>query len=227
MAAVDPADVDDLLSQATSPTEQIVALITTMAKAYTRGNGFDGDGGRWVHRMDAGRAIRLESLPHPGDVGTPGLASPPDGGSPKTAFPRRAYVRQPPERPRQRGWLLRSAAGAVGGLRHRQTCTHTAHLGMHLTVDRDGNHSPYPMPATTRPPSPVRRPSAVVPAHPSLPNATNVLTSGVTTLPTQQTRQRPDNKIRLTGQLIRPVGGLPFPAYRLVQLLERVVQLFA
>jgi hypothetical protein len=36
----EPADVDDLLA---GETAAIVPLITTMAKAYTRGNGFDDD----------------------------------------------------------------------------------------------------------------------------------------------------------------------------------------
>lgn len=40
MAEVEPADVDELLA---GGTDLIVPLITTMARAYTRGQGFDGD----------------------------------------------------------------------------------------------------------------------------------------------------------------------------------------
>lgn len=43
MAAVDPADVTALLDASTAPVEQVIPLLTTLAHAYTRGNGFDGD----------------------------------------------------------------------------------------------------------------------------------------------------------------------------------------
>lgn len=44
MPAVDPDDVTALLDHRTpAAAEQVVPIITTMAKAYTRGRGFDGN----------------------------------------------------------------------------------------------------------------------------------------------------------------------------------------
>ena len=43
MAEVDPDDVTALLDTDVHAVEQVVPIITTMAKAYTRGRGFDGN----------------------------------------------------------------------------------------------------------------------------------------------------------------------------------------
>jgi hypothetical protein len=43
MAEVEPDDVTALLDQSTPAVEQAVPLVTTMAKAYTRGRGFTGN----------------------------------------------------------------------------------------------------------------------------------------------------------------------------------------
>jgi hypothetical protein len=43
VAYVDPDGVVELLDRRTPPVELAVNLVTTMAKAYTRGRGFDGD----------------------------------------------------------------------------------------------------------------------------------------------------------------------------------------
>ncbi len=44
MAAVDPADVTALLDDAPGNAATVVALVTTLARSYTRGNGFTPDG---------------------------------------------------------------------------------------------------------------------------------------------------------------------------------------
>lgn len=43
MAHVFTSDVEALLDQHTAPVQQAVPIVTTMAKAYTRGRGFDGN----------------------------------------------------------------------------------------------------------------------------------------------------------------------------------------
>lgn len=40
---VDPADVTALIDRNSPPVDQAIAVLTTVAKAYTRGNGFDGN----------------------------------------------------------------------------------------------------------------------------------------------------------------------------------------
>ncbi len=43
MADVDPDDVAAWLDRTSPPVSQVVPIITTLAKSYTRGNGFDGN----------------------------------------------------------------------------------------------------------------------------------------------------------------------------------------
>ena len=43
MAAVDPGAVSALLDANSQPVEQVIPLLTTLARSYTRGNGFDAD----------------------------------------------------------------------------------------------------------------------------------------------------------------------------------------
>lgn len=42
MAAVEPAAVEALLDPNTPPVDTAISVVTVLAKAYTRGNGFDG-----------------------------------------------------------------------------------------------------------------------------------------------------------------------------------------
>lgn len=42
MADVDPDDVTAWLDRNSPPVEQVVPIVTTLARAYTRGNGFTG-----------------------------------------------------------------------------------------------------------------------------------------------------------------------------------------
>lgn len=44
MAEVEPADVSSLLDRQQPPVQQAITNITLMARAYTRGNGFNTDG---------------------------------------------------------------------------------------------------------------------------------------------------------------------------------------
>lgn len=43
MATVDPAAVSSLLDPNVEPVATAIPIVTTLAKSYTRGNGFDGD----------------------------------------------------------------------------------------------------------------------------------------------------------------------------------------